>query len=148
MCSLFNLSLQKGPCHVPFTFAERRIHWGTLVTWSISILASVSNFWISSRAYRNLQQVFMDVPLQICEARDPKGLYKLARAGKIKGRVCTLDTLLQLLLAAFSSMFCLVCIGYLQMILHQCTCLAGIIRSKVLFLWTAIPGAGSEVSQI
>ncbi|GMY38719.1 adenylyl-sulfate kinase 3-like [Fagus crenata] len=30
-------------------------------------------------------EVFMDVPLQVCEARDPKGLYKLARAGKIKG---------------------------------------------------------------
>ncbi|XP_051127223.1 adenylyl-sulfate kinase 3-like [Andrographis paniculata] len=30
-------------------------------------------------------EVYMDVPLQICEARDPKGLYKLARAGKIKG---------------------------------------------------------------
>ncbi|GAB4846893.1 Adenylyl-sulfate kinase 2, chloroplastic, variant 2 [Ancistrocladus abbreviatus] len=30
-------------------------------------------------------EVFMDVPLQLCEARDPKGLYKLARAGKIKG---------------------------------------------------------------
>ncbi|XP_031387751.1 adenylyl-sulfate kinase 3-like isoform X1 [Punica granatum] len=30
-------------------------------------------------------EVFMDVPLQVCEARDPKGLYKLARSGKIKG---------------------------------------------------------------
>jgi len=30
-------------------------------------------------------QVFIDVPLEVCEARDPKGLYKLARAGKIKG---------------------------------------------------------------
>lgn len=30
-------------------------------------------------------EVFMDVPLQLCEARDPKGLYKLARTGKIKG---------------------------------------------------------------
>ncbi|GAV83511.1 LOW QUALITY PROTEIN: APS_kinase domain-containing protein, partial [Cephalotus follicularis] len=30
-------------------------------------------------------EVFMDAPLQVCEARDPKGLYKLARAGKIKG---------------------------------------------------------------
>ncbi|GJN08747.1 hypothetical protein PR202_ga26701 [Eleusine coracana subsp. coracana] len=30
-------------------------------------------------------QVFMDLPLEICEARDPKGLYKLARSGKIKG---------------------------------------------------------------
>lgn len=27
----------------------------------------------------------MDVPLNVCENRDPKGLYKLARAGKIKG---------------------------------------------------------------
>ncbi|KAG6386809.1 hypothetical protein SASPL_151985 [Salvia splendens] len=30
-------------------------------------------------------EVYMDVPLQVCETRDPKGLYKLARAGKIKG---------------------------------------------------------------
>ncbi|CAF2067221.1 unnamed protein product [Brassica napus] len=30
-------------------------------------------------------EVFMDVPLSVCESRDPKGLYKLARAGKIKG---------------------------------------------------------------
>ncbi|THG06731.1 adenylyl-sulfate kinase 3-like [Camellia sinensis] len=30
-------------------------------------------------------EVFMDMPLPVCEARDPKGLYKLARAGKIKG---------------------------------------------------------------
>ena len=30
-------------------------------------------------------EVFIDVPLHVCEARDPKGLYKLARAGKIKG---------------------------------------------------------------
>ncbi|KAK4563385.1 hypothetical protein RGQ29_005774 [Quercus rubra] len=30
-------------------------------------------------------EVFMDVPLEVCEARDSKGLYKLARAGKIKG---------------------------------------------------------------
>ncbi|XP_024974089.1 adenylyl-sulfate kinase 3-like isoform X2 [Cynara cardunculus var. scolymus] len=30
-------------------------------------------------------EVFLDMPLRVCEARDPKGLYKLARAGKIKG---------------------------------------------------------------
>ncbi|CAN6888907.1 unnamed protein product [Brassica oleracea] len=29
--------------------------------------------------------VYMNMSLQLCEARDPKGLYKLARAGKIKG---------------------------------------------------------------
>ncbi|XP_077233811.1 adenylyl-sulfate kinase 3-like isoform X1 [Tasmannia lanceolata] len=30
-------------------------------------------------------EVFMNMPLEVCEARDAKGLYKLARAGKIKG---------------------------------------------------------------
>ncbi len=29
-------------------------------------------------------EVFVDVPLEICESRDPKGLYKKARAGEIK----------------------------------------------------------------
>jgi len=28
--------------------------------------------------------VFIDTPLEICEQRDPKGLYKKARAGEIK----------------------------------------------------------------
>lgn len=28
-------------------------------------------------------EVFVDTPIEICEARDPKGLYKLAREGKI-----------------------------------------------------------------
>jgi len=30
-------------------------------------------------------EVFVDAPLGIVEARDPKGLYKKARAGEIKG---------------------------------------------------------------
>ena len=30
-------------------------------------------------------EIFVDAPLEICEARDPKGLYKKARAGEIKG---------------------------------------------------------------
>ena len=30
-------------------------------------------------------EVFVDTPIEICEARDPKGLYKKARAGEIKG---------------------------------------------------------------
>lgn len=30
-------------------------------------------------------EVFMNTPLEVCEQRDAKGLYKLARAGKIKG---------------------------------------------------------------
>ena len=30
-------------------------------------------------------EVFVDAPIEICEQRDPKGLYKKARAGEIKG---------------------------------------------------------------
>jgi adenylylsulfate kinase len=30
-------------------------------------------------------EVFVDTPLEICEARDPKGLYKKARAGQLSG---------------------------------------------------------------
>ena len=30
-------------------------------------------------------EVLMDVPIEICEQRDPKGLYQKARAGEIKG---------------------------------------------------------------
>jgi adenylylsulfate kinase len=30
-------------------------------------------------------EVFVDTPIEICERRDPKGLYKKARAGEIKG---------------------------------------------------------------
>jgi adenylylsulfate kinase len=29
-------------------------------------------------------EIFVDTPLAICEARDPKGLYKKARAGELK----------------------------------------------------------------
>ncbi len=30
-------------------------------------------------------EVFVDTPLEVCEARDPKGLYAKARAGELKG---------------------------------------------------------------
>lgn len=30
-------------------------------------------------------EIFVDAPLEVCEARDPKGLYKKARAGEVKG---------------------------------------------------------------
>lgn len=30
-------------------------------------------------------EVFVDAPLKVCESRDPKGLYRLARSGKLRG---------------------------------------------------------------
>ncbi|CAN8328572.1 unnamed protein product [Cochlearia groenlandica] len=57
----------------------------------ICIASLISPYRIDRAACRSLLpegdfiEVFMDVPLSVCESRDPKGLYKLARAGKIKG---------------------------------------------------------------
>ena len=31
-------------------------------------------------------EIFVDAPLRVVEQRDPKGLYKKARAGEIKGK--------------------------------------------------------------
>lgn len=33
----------------------------------------------------DFQEIFIDTPIEVCEQRDPKGLYKKARAGEIKG---------------------------------------------------------------
>src|SRR5262245_27974685 len=38
----------------------------------------------ASLAAGDFVEVFVDAPLEVCEARDPKGLYKKARAGEIK----------------------------------------------------------------
>ena len=32
---------------------------------------------------QNFLEIFVDTPLAVCEQRDPKGLYKKARAGKL-----------------------------------------------------------------
>jgi Adenylylsulphate kinase len=40
---------------------------------------------IHEEAGLNFIEVFVDAPLEVAEQRDPKGLYKKARAGEIKG---------------------------------------------------------------
>ena len=56
----------------------------------VVITAFISPF-ISERDYARqivaddeFIEVFVDAPLEVCEARDPKGLYKKARAGQLK----------------------------------------------------------------
>ncbi len=39
----------------------------------------------ASLAKGDFVEVFVHAPLEVCEARDPKGLYKKARAGELKG---------------------------------------------------------------
>ena len=58
---------------------------------TIALTAFISPYRIDRDRVRNnlLQgefiEVFVDAPLEVCESRDPKGLYKKARAGEIKG---------------------------------------------------------------
>jgi adenylylsulfate kinase len=60
-------------------------------TGIIALTAFISPYRIDRDRIRdNLEsgefiEVFVDTPLEVCESRDPKGLYKKARAGEIKG---------------------------------------------------------------
>lgn len=55
----------------------------------IVIVSFISPFRSERRMARGLVgedefiEIYVDTPIEICEARDPKGLYKLARAGKL-----------------------------------------------------------------
>ncbi|MBT8129501.1 MAG: adenylyl-sulfate kinase, partial [Gammaproteobacteria bacterium] len=57
----------------------------------IALTAFISPYRIDRDKVRNTLgngefiEVFVDAPLNVCEQRDPKGLYKKARAGEIKG---------------------------------------------------------------
>jgi adenylylsulfate kinase len=57
----------------------------------IAITAFISPYRRDRDAVRALVEpgefleIFMDTPIEICEQRDPKGLYKKARAGQLKG---------------------------------------------------------------
>jgi adenylyl-sulfate kinase len=60
---------------------------------AIAIVALVSPFEASRSLARQLHQddglrfyeIFIDTPLEVCEERDPKGLYAKARAGELTG---------------------------------------------------------------
>ncbi|MEJ1297610.1 MAG: adenylyl-sulfate kinase [Candidatus Sedimenticola sp. (ex Thyasira tokunagai)] len=60
-------------------------------TGVIALTAFISPYRIDRDKVRNTLndgefiEVFVDAPLDVCEQRDPKGLYKKARAGEIKG---------------------------------------------------------------
>jgi len=56
----------------------------------IVLTAFISPFQLDRDLVRNLVkkdefvEIFVDTPIEICESRDPKGLYKKARAGEIQ----------------------------------------------------------------
>ena len=57
----------------------------------IALTAFISPYRIDRDRVRNnliageFIEVFVDTPMEVCESRDPKGLYKRARAGELKG---------------------------------------------------------------
>ncbi|MGD8875231.1 MAG: adenylyl-sulfate kinase [Gammaproteobacteria bacterium] len=57
----------------------------------IGLTAFISPYRVDRDRVRNnllpgeFIEVFVDTPIAVCESRDPKGLYKKARAGEIKG---------------------------------------------------------------
>jgi adenylylsulfate kinase len=57
----------------------------------IAITAFISPYRIdrdrvrASLAAGDFIEIFVDAPIEVCETRDPKGLYKKARAGELKG---------------------------------------------------------------
>lgn len=55
-----------------------------LITAFISPFKADRDFCRSLLADGEFIEVFVDTPLEVCEQRDPKGLYKKARAGEIK----------------------------------------------------------------
>jgi adenylylsulfate kinase-like enzyme len=60
---------------------------------TIALVALVSPYTAERRSARELHErngltfleVFLNTPLDECEARDPKGLYRRARAGELHG---------------------------------------------------------------
>lgn len=60
-------------------------------TGVIALTAFISPYCIDRDKVRNTLsegefiEIFVDTPIEVCEQRDPKGLYKKARAGEIKG---------------------------------------------------------------
>jgi adenylylsulfate kinase len=58
---------------------------GTIVSTAfISPFASDRKMAADKLAAGEFIEVFIDTPISVCEQRDPKGLYKMARAGEIK----------------------------------------------------------------
>lgn len=55
----------------------------------IALVAAISPYRAARNAVRSaiggFLEVYVDAPIEVCEQRDPKGLYKRARAGDLQG---------------------------------------------------------------
>ncbi len=79
--------------HARYDEAERELVYETLADWGAMLCAKgrpvIFDATANRRAYRDrarqriarFAEVYVDCPLEVCEARDPKGLYRRARQG-------------------------------------------------------------------
>jgi sulfate adenylyltransferase len=59
-------------------------HGGAIICAAVSPYRATRNQCRSLFGSNRFIEIFVDTPLEVCEARDAKGMYRLARAGKIK----------------------------------------------------------------
>ncbi|HVG32636.1 MAG TPA: bifunctional sulfate adenylyltransferase/adenylylsulfate kinase [Pyrinomonadaceae bacterium] len=69
---------------IGFVASEIVRHGGVVVAAAISPYRVSRNECRALVGNDNFVEVFVDTPIDVCEQRDPKGMYSLARAGKIK----------------------------------------------------------------
>jgi sulfate adenylyltransferase len=70
---------------IGFVASELTRHHGTVVCAAISPYRNTRNEVRQMVGNDHFVEVFVDTPLEVCEARDVKGLYARARRGEIKG---------------------------------------------------------------
>ncbi len=70
---------------IGFVAGELVRHGGTVIAAAISPYRATRNDVRNMVGSDNFVEVFVDTPLEVCEARDTKGLYAKARRGEIQG---------------------------------------------------------------
>jgi sulfate adenylyltransferase len=70
---------------IGFVAAEIVRHGGVAICAAVSPYRSTRNECRSMVGSNRFIEVYVDTPLEVCEERDPKGMYARAREGLIKG---------------------------------------------------------------
>jgi sulfate adenylyltransferase len=69
---------------IAFVAAEIVRHGGAVVCATISPYRDTRDECRQRIGHKNFIEVYVNTPLEVCESRDAKGLYRLARQGEIK----------------------------------------------------------------
>ena len=69
---------------IGFVASEIARHGGGVICAAVSPYRATRNECRGMFAHEHFVEVFVDTPLEVCEERDVKGMYKQAREGKIK----------------------------------------------------------------